>query len=82
MLFWYFGVSFLISLIPFALSFLINKHLSKRRKEMHKYSKSLGDAKSNEINEILTNAKMLKLYGWQDKFKQRIIDSRENEKET
>lgn len=64
MLFWYFGISFLISLIPFVLSFLINKHLSKKRKEMHKYSKSLGDAKSNEINEILTNAKMLKLYGW------------------
>lgn len=32
----------------------------------------LGDNKSNDINEILNNAKMLKLYGWQDKFKTRI----------
>ena len=49
---------------------------------MHKERMSLGDAKSNEINEILTNAKMLKLYGWTDQFKQRIMDSRENEKAT
>ena len=41
---------------------------------------SLGDTKSNEINEILSNSKMLKLYGWQEKFKQRILSSRENEK--
>jgi hypothetical protein len=33
---------------------------------MHKERMSLGDTKSNEINEILSNAKMLKLYGWQD----------------
>ena len=66
MLWWLFGVSFLISLIPFGLSFMINKHLAQRRKIMHKERMSLGDAKSNEINEILTNAKMLKLYGWTD----------------
>jgi ABC-type multidrug transport system fused ATPase/permease subunit len=80
MLWWLFGVSFFISLIPFAASFMINKYLAKRRKAMHKERMSLGDAKSNEINEILTNAKMLKLYGWTDQFKQRIMDSRENEK--
>jgi ABC-type multidrug transport system fused ATPase/permease subunit len=80
MLWWLFGVSFFISLIPFVVSFMINKYLAKRRKAMHKERMSLGDAKSNEINEILTNAKMLKLYGWTDQFKQRIMDSRENEK--
>jgi hypothetical protein len=41
---------------------------------------ALGDAKSNEINEILSNAKMLKLYGWTEQFKQKILNSREDEK--
>ena len=71
-LLYYFGVSFLFSLLLFALSFLINKYLSKKRKILQKERLRLGDTKSNDINEILTNAKMLKLYGWQEKFKDRI----------
>ena len=46
----------------------INKSLSKRRKNLIKEKKKRGDAKANEINETLSNAKMLKLYGWQDEF--------------
>ncbi len=71
-LFYYFGVSFLASLIIFVISFLINKKLARKRKVLQKERLKLGDAKSNDINEILTNAKMLKLYGWQEKFKSRI----------
>jgi len=48
----------------FAFSFLINKRLSKSRKILQKERLKLGDTKSNDINEILSNAKMLKLYGW------------------
>lgn len=66
MLFWYFGVSFLISMVPFGMSFMINKQLAQQRKKMHKERMTLSDTKSNEINEILTNAKMLKLYGWSE----------------
>ena len=76
----YFGLSFLASMIVFALSFFINKHLAKRRKILQKERLKLGDTKSNDINEILSNAKMLKLYGWQDKFKTRIQEGREKEK--
>jgi hypothetical protein len=65
-LYWYFGFSFLLSLTLFFLSLMINKTLARQRKELHKERMSLGDIKSNEINEILTNAKMLKLYGWQE----------------
>ena len=31
------------------------------------------DLKSNEINEVLTNVKIIKLYGWTDLFKQKIL---------
>lgn len=80
MLWWNFGVSFLISLIPFVMSFTINNFLSRRRKVMQKERSRLSDKKSNVLNEVLTNAKMLKLYGWLDFFKQKIIATREEEK--
>jgi len=70
MLYNMFGVSFLASLVPFVLSLLINNFLSKRRKVMQKERLALSDHKSNELNEILSNAKMLKLYGWTNFFKQ------------
>ncbi len=38
------------------------------------------DSKSNKINETLTNAKMIKLYGWQQKFKNFITKARDHEK--
>jgi ABC transporter transmembrane region len=63
-LLYYFGVSFLVSLIVFGISFLINKRLARNRKVLQKERLKLGDTKSNDINEILSNAKMLKLYGW------------------
>jgi ABC-type multidrug transport system fused ATPase/permease subunit len=69
MLLWYYQSSFLVSLVPFLFSFVSNRYFGTRRKIMQKQMKGLRDAKSNEINEILTNAKMLKLYGWQDQFK-------------
>lgn len=71
-LLYYFGISFVASLIVFGISFLINKSLARKRKILQKERLKLGDSKSNDINEILTNAKMLKLYGWQEKFKTRI----------
>lgn len=40
----------------------------------------LSDSKSNDINEILSNAKMLKLYGWEEQFKSKIQSGRDNEK--
>lgn len=79
-LLYYFGISFVASLIVFGISFLINKSLARKRKILQKERLKLGDSKSNDINEILTNAKMLKLYGWQEKFKTRIQESREKEK--
>jgi len=79
-LLFYFGFSFLVSLLVFGISFLINKSLAQKRKTLQKERLKLGDTKSNDINEILSNAKMLKLYGWQDKFKTRISEAREKEK--
>ena len=68
----YFGVSFFVSLIPLIASLILNSIMAEYRKELSKENLRLSDAKSNEINETLSNAKMLKLYGWQDKFQKRI----------
>jgi len=66
MLFSLFGISFLVSLVPLLVSLLLNSWLAKIRKILQKESLRLSDVKSNEINETLTNAKMLKMYGWQE----------------
>jgi ABC-type multidrug transport system fused ATPase/permease subunit len=73
----YFGVSFFISLVPFSLSFLSKNYFSRQRKALQKEMKVARDAMSNDVNEILTNAKMLKLYGWTDQFKLKILRARE-----
>ena len=72
MLFHYFGFSFVLSLIPFFVSIYFNKVLAKKRKVLHKEKESRSDEKSNKINETLNNAKMIKLYGWQDLFRKNI----------
>ena len=64
MLYWYFGASFIVSLLPFFVALLVNKLMSKRRKELGKERLRREDIKQNILNETLTNAKMLKLYGW------------------
>jgi len=64
MLYYYFGYSFLVSLIPFFVSLLINRVIAKKRKSLHVEMEKCADKKSNKINETLTNAKMIKLYGW------------------
>jgi len=66
MLFSLFGISFLVSLVPLLVSLLLNSWLAKLRKRLQIESLRLSDVKSNEINETLTNAKMLKMYGWQE----------------
>jgi len=68
MLYYYFGFSFLASLIPFFVSLLINRVLARKRKSLHVKMEKCADEKSNKINEMLTNAKTIKLYGWQGTF--------------
>jgi hypothetical protein len=64
MLYYYFGLSFLASLIPFLVSLLINRAVAHKRNSLHIEMEKRADLKSNKINETLTNAKMIKLYGW------------------
>jgi hypothetical protein len=64
MLYYYFGLSFLASLIPFLVSLLINRALAHKRNSLYIEMEKRADLKSNKINETLTNAKMIKLYGW------------------
>ena len=63
-LYFHFGFSFVVSLVPLMISLLLNSCMAKYRKNLQKESLRLSDVKSNEINETLTNTKMLKLYGW------------------
>lgn len=76
-LLYYFGTSFLVSLAILIVAFFLNKTVGLQRKQMHKEMKNFEDQASNELNEVLSNAKMLKLYGWQEKFKERIRDRRQ-----
>jgi ATP-binding cassette subfamily C (CFTR/MRP) protein 2 len=79
-LYYYFGFCFLISLLPIPITLIVNVALAKRRRLMQEQMEIASDSKSNKINETLTNAKMIKLYGWQQKFKNFITKARDHEK--
>lgn len=46
------------------ISMYFNKYMSSKLKALRKEKKKLSDIKANDIQETLSNAKMLKLYSW------------------
>ena len=79
MLFKFFGFSFIFGIITLLLFMLINVLFSKKFKKLQKTQMALKDKRMKKITETFNNIKILKLYAWQDEFKDKINESRENE---
>ena len=79
MLFKFFGVSFIFGIITLLLFMLINVLFSKKFKKLQKKQMALKDKRMKKITETFNNIKILKLYAWEDEFKDKINESRENE---
>jgi len=48
-------------------------------KNLKKDREKRADVKKNLLAELLNNIKMLKLYGWEQKFNKRVQDARDDE---
>ena len=79
MLFKFFGFSFVFGIITLLLFMLINVLFSKKFKKLQKKQMALKDKRMKKITETFNNIKILKLYAWEDEFKEKINESRENE---
>ena len=79
MLFKFFGVSFIFGIITLLLFMLINVLFSKKFKKLQKKQMALKDKRMKKITETFNNIKILKLYAWEDEFKDKINESRESE---
>ena len=79
MLFNYFGISFLAGLITLIILVSINaKIFSAYNKIQQEYLKKK-DSRMKITTEIFDNIKILKLYNWENKFRNKIIEKREEE---
>ena len=79
MLFKFFGFSFVFGIITLLLFMFINVLFSKKFKKLQKKQMALKDKRMKKITETFNNIKILKLYAWEDEFKEKINESRENE---
>ena len=79
MLFKFFGVSFIFGIITLLLFMLVNVLFSRKFKKLQKKQMALKDKRMKKITETFNNIKILKLYAWEDEFKDKINESRENE---
>ena len=79
MLFNYFGISFLAGLITLIILVSINaKIFSAYNKIQQEYLKKK-DSRMKITTETFDNIKILKLYNWENKFRNKIIEKREEE---
>jgi ABC-type transport system involved in cytochrome bd biosynthesis fused ATPase/permease subunit len=76
-LFYYFGYTFLF--YPFCVLIFTPalKWFTKQEDELKKALKKDQKKTNNLLNETLGHAKMLKLFGWQNKFRDLILQSRQ-----
>ena len=79
MLFKFFGFSFIFGIATLLLFMFINFLFSKKFKKLQKKQMALKDKRMKKITETFNNIKILKLYAWEDEFKNKINESRENE---
>ena len=79
MLFKFFGFSFVFGIVTLLLFMLINVLFSRKFKKLQKKQMALKDKRMKKITETFNNIKILKLYAWEDEFKNKINDARENE---
>ena len=79
MLFKFFGFSFIFGIVVLLLFMLINVIFMRKFKKLHKTQMMLKDKRMKIITETFNNIKILKLYSWEDEFKNKINNARENE---
>lgn len=66
------GVAVMVVSLP------INTAIAKRLKDMQKEQMKNKDARTRLMNEILSNIKSIKLYGWEKAFSEKVLDVRNN----
>ena len=79
MLFKFFGISFLFGIATLFLFMFINVLFSKKFKKLQKKQMALKDKRMKKITETFNNIKILKLYAWEDEFKDKVNSAREEE---
>ena len=81
MLFKFFGFSFIFAVIIFIIIMILNFFFSKKFKKIIKKQMILKDKRMKKVTETFNNIKTLKLYAWENEFKNKIDLYRENELE-
>lgn len=79
LLFDFFGISFFTGLAILAFFFLLNFFLFKHYRIVSKELLEKTDGRMKLITEVFDSIKILKLYNWENEFKQRIFNAREEE---
>ena len=79
MLFKFFGFSFIFGIMTLLLFMFVNFLFSKKFKKLQKKQMALKDKRMKKITETFNNIKILKLYAWEDEFKNKIDLAREDE---
>ena len=79
MLFKFFGFSFIFGILTLLFFMFVNFLFSKKFKNLHKKQMALKDKRMKKITETFNNIKILKLYAWEDEFKNKIDVAREDE---
>ena len=79
LLFDFFGISFLFGLIVFIIMMLINIVIFKQYNVLQELFLKAKDNRMKTTTETFENLKIIKLYNWENQFKKKILDKRENE---
>ncbi len=79
MLFHYFGISFLAGLIVLIILVFINGKIFDQYNIIEQEYLNKKDSRMKITTETFDNIKILKLYNWENKFKSKIIEKREEE---
>ena len=79
LLFEFFGISFLFGLIAFVVMIFINIIIYNKYNEIEKLFLKAKDNRMKTTTETFENIKIIKLYNWESKFKEKILEKREYE---
>ena len=79
LLFNFFGISFLFGIIAFIIMIIINLVIFQQYNILEQQFLKAKDNRMKTTTETFDNIKILKLYNWENKFKDKILDKRESE---
>ena len=79
LLFDFFGISFLFGIIAFIIMIIINIIIFKQYNILEQEFLKAKDNRMKTTTETFENIKIIKLYNWENKFKDKILEKRENE---